>query len=169
MDTSFLDELDEEQKVAVVEPEGKIVVIAGPGSGKTRVITYKIAYLLMTGVRASEMLLVTFTRAAARQMIERAQKATRAELNDMLAGTFHHVCNILLRKYGSAVGLKPNFTIWMRVMQRFDEDCTRTICYIQTDEQGTAYKHRASQLVFLHGEYILHPLRSCIERAKEMD
>ncbi|HOS51358.1 MAG TPA: ATP-dependent helicase [Fervidobacterium sp.] len=111
MDTSFLDELDEEQKVAVVEPEGKIVVIAGPGSGKTRVITYKIAYLLMTGVRASEMLLVTFTRAAARQMIERAQKATRAELNDMLAGTFHHVCNILLRKYGSAVGLKPNFTI----------------------------------------------------------
>ncbi len=111
MDTSFLDELDEEQKVAVVETEGKIVVIAGPGSGKTRVITYKIAYLLMTGVRASEMLLVTFTRAAARQMIERAQKATRAELNDMLAGTFHHVCNILLRKYGSAVGLKPNFTI----------------------------------------------------------
>jgi len=111
MDTSFLDELDEEQKVAVVESEGKIVVIAGPGSGKTRVITYKIAYLLMTGVRASEMLLVTFTRAAARQMIERAQKATRAELNDMLAGTFHHVCNILLRKYGSAVGLKPNFTI----------------------------------------------------------
>ena len=103
MDTSFLDELDEEQKVAVVESEGKIVVIAGPGSGKTRVITYKIAYLLMTGVRASEMLLVTFTRAAARQMIERAQKATRAELNDMLAGTFHHVCNILLRKYGSAL------------------------------------------------------------------
>lgn len=110
-DTSFLDELDDEQKSAVVESEGKIVVIAGPGSGKTRVITYKIAYLLMMGVRASEILLVTFTRAAAREMIERAQRATKAELNDMLAGTFHHVCNLLLRKYGSAVGLKPNFTI----------------------------------------------------------
>jgi len=110
-DASFLNELDEEQKSAVVEPGGKIVVIAGPGSGKTRVITYKIAHLLITGIKPSEILLVTFTRAAAREMIERAQRVTKTDLNDMLAGTFHHVCNTLLRKYGNAVDLKPNFTI----------------------------------------------------------
>lgn len=107
----FLKDLDEEQKRAVVESTGKCVVIAGPGSGKTRVITYKIAYLLINGFKPSEILLVTFTRAAAREMIERAQRVTKKDLSDMMAGTFHHVCNLFLRKYGNAVGLKPNFTI----------------------------------------------------------
>lgn len=64
---SFLEDLDEEQRKAVVESEGRCIVIAGPGSGKTRVITYKIAYLLANGVDPSRILLVTFTRAAARE------------------------------------------------------------------------------------------------------
>ncbi|WP_206518735.1 ATP-dependent helicase [Fervidobacterium sp. 2310opik-2] len=107
----FFKELDSEQRRAVMESNGKSVVIAGPGSGKTRVITYKIAYLLLNGVMPSEILLVTFTRAAAREMIERAQIVTKKDLSDMMAGTFHHVCNLLLRKYGSSIGLKSNFTI----------------------------------------------------------
>jgi DNA helicase-2/ATP-dependent DNA helicase PcrA len=111
MISELLKELDDEQKVAVVKSDGKSVVVAGPGSGKTRVITYKIAYLLLNGVRSSDILLVTFTRAAAREMIERAQKVTKRDLSDMMAGTFHHVCNLLLRKYGTSIGLKPNFTI----------------------------------------------------------
>ncbi|MEN3043473.1 MAG: ATP-dependent helicase [Fervidobacterium sp.] len=106
-----LRELDEEQKEAVIKSHGKCVVIAGPGSGKTRVITYKIAYLLLNNIKPSEIMLVTFTRAAAREMIERAQRVTKKDLSEMMAGTFHHVCNLLLRKYGSAIGLKPNFTI----------------------------------------------------------
>ncbi len=107
----FFKELDKEQRQAVIESNGKSVVIAGPGSGKTRVITYKIAYLLLNGVMPSEILLVTFTRAAAREMIERAQIVTKKDLSGMMAGTFHHVCNLLLRRYGSSIGLKSNFTI----------------------------------------------------------
>ncbi len=109
--TEIMNELDAEQRNAVLNSFGKSVVIAGPGSGKTRVITYKIAYLLGNGVKPSEILLVTFTRAAAKEMIERAQKVTKRELSGMLSGTFHHVCNVLLRRYGSSIGLKPNFTI----------------------------------------------------------
>ncbi len=105
------DELDPEQQSAVLDSTGKVVVIAGPGSGKTRVITYKIAHLLTSGIKPSEILLVTFTRAAAREMIERAQIVSKRDLDGMLAGTFHHVCNTLLRKYGSSIGIKPNFTI----------------------------------------------------------
>ncbi|AMW33706.2 DNA helicase-2 / ATP-dependent DNA helicase PcrA [Fervidobacterium changbaicum] len=107
----IMNELDAEQRNAVLNSFGKSVVIAGPGSGKTRVITYKIAYLLANGVKPSDILLVTFTRAAAREMIERAEKVTKRELSGMLAGTFHHVCNVLLRRYGSAIGIKSNFTI----------------------------------------------------------
>ncbi|MGQ9856874.1 MAG: ATP-dependent helicase [Fervidobacterium sp.] len=108
---NIISELDDEQREAVLNSSGKVIVIAGPGSGKTKVITYKIAHLLLNGVKPSEILLVTFTRAAAREMIERAQKVAGKNLDGMMAGTFHHVCNALLRKYGSVVGIKPNFTI----------------------------------------------------------
>uniref|UniRef100_A0A7C4RUZ7 DNA 3'-5' helicase n=1 Tax=Fervidobacterium thailandense TaxID=1008305 RepID=A0A7C4RUZ7_9BACT len=107
----FLEELDDEQKEAVLNSSGRTVVIAGPGSGKTRVITYKIAYLLQTGLRPSEIVLVTFTRAAAKEMIERAHRVTKKDLSEMTAGTFHHVCNLILRRYGTVLGIKPNFTI----------------------------------------------------------
>ncbi|ODN29883.1 AAA family ATPase [Fervidobacterium thailandense] len=107
----FLEELDEEQREAVLNSSGRTVVIAGPGSGKTRVITYKIAYLLQTGIKPSEIVLVTFTRAAAKEMIERAQRVTKKDLGEMTAGTFHHVCNVILRRYGSVIGIRPNFTI----------------------------------------------------------
>ncbi|HBF10174.1 ATP-dependent helicase [Thermotoga neapolitana] len=110
-DLSFLEDLDEEQRKAVVESEGRCIVIAGPGSGKTRVITYKIAYLLANGVDPSRILLVTFTRAAAREMVERAKMVTGRELSEMLAGTFHHVCNYFLRKYAPYVGLDRNYSI----------------------------------------------------------
>lgn len=104
-------ELDDEQYKAVVESEGYSLVIAGPGSGKTRTITYKIAYLISAGIKPSEIALMTFTRAAAREMIERAQNVCKSNLNDMTAGTFHHVCNLLLRRYSRELGYESNFTI----------------------------------------------------------
>lgn len=109
--TDYLAELDEEQKQAVLCSSGRSIVIAGPGSGKTRVITYKLLHLLRSGIRPSEILLVTFTRAAANEMIERAKLLTGMDLEEITAGTFHHVCNLILRKYASRVGLSPNFSI----------------------------------------------------------
>lgn len=103
--------LDEEQYRAVVESSGRSIVVAGPGSGKTRVITYKIAHLVRNGLSPSRILLVTFTRAAAREMTERAKMVCSSNLEGMLSGTFHHVCNVLLRRYSRKLGYDPNFTI----------------------------------------------------------
>jgi len=109
---SFLEnELDEEQKEAVIKSEGRSIIVAGPGSGKTRVITYKIAYLLNKGVEPENILLVTFTRAAAREMIERVKNVTNRNIDKMLAGTFHHVCNSILRKYAAILDYKNNYSI----------------------------------------------------------
>ncbi|RAO99360.1 ATPase AAA [Petrotoga sp. 9PW.55.5.1] len=109
---SFLkDQLDEEQLEAVLKAEGKSIIVAGPGSGKTRVITYKIAYLIYRGIEPENILLVTFTRAAAREMIERVKNVTKRNIDKMLAGTFHHVCNSILRKYASYLDYKNNYSI----------------------------------------------------------
>ena len=108
---SFYDQLDDDQREAVLKSQGRSLVIAGPGSGKTHVITYKVAHLIQNGILPTEILLVTFTRRAAREMIHRSQALVRQDLSDMLAGTFHHVCNSLLRRYGVHVGVTPNFTI----------------------------------------------------------
>jgi len=103
--------LDDEQFRAVTESQGHVIVVAGPGSGKTRVVTHKIAYLVRRGMKPSSILLVTFTRAAAREMTERARLVSNSNLEGMLAGTFHHVCNVLLRKYARKLGYESNFTI----------------------------------------------------------
>ncbi len=115
-----LDELDDEQRAAVLDDGGMSLIIAGPGSGKTKTITHKIAYLVSTGVSPYEILLVTFTRAASREMIHRAQQVSRNKLDGMLAGTFHHVCNYLLRKHASVLKLDPNFSI-------LDEEDVKTL------------------------------------------
>ncbi|MBN2253110.1 MAG: ATP-dependent helicase [Kosmotogaceae bacterium] len=108
----FLSEgLDEEQLKAVVESNGRSLIVAGPGSGKTRVITYKIAHLVSSSINPQNILLVTFTRAASREMIDRARRASGSNLQGMLSGTFHHVCNYFLRKYSRAAELNENFTI----------------------------------------------------------
>ncbi|MGC8544996.1 MAG: ATP-dependent helicase [Athalassotoga sp.] len=103
--------LDDEQRVAVLDEGGFSIVIAGPGSGKTKVITHKIAYLISKGVDPKRVLLVTFTKAAANEMIHRAQQVSKDPLSGMMAGTFHHVCNHLLRKYATELKLDPNFSI----------------------------------------------------------
>ncbi len=107
----ILEGLDAEQRAAVIDEGGVSLVIAGPGSGKTRTITHKIAYLVSKGVKPGQILLVTFTRAASREMIHRAQQVAQNPLDGMMAGTFHHVCNYLLRKYHKPLKLDPNFSI----------------------------------------------------------
>ncbi|GAB6190044.1 ATP-dependent helicase [Marinitoga arctica] len=107
----FKEELDKEQLDAVVNSNGRTLIIAGPGSGKTRVITYKIAYLLSQGIKPENILLVTFTRASAKEMIERVKNVTNIDTSSLTTGTFHHICNMILRRYAKVLGYENNFSI----------------------------------------------------------
>ncbi|HEY2156416.1 MAG TPA: ATP-dependent helicase, partial [Isosphaeraceae bacterium] len=92
-------------------PDGYNLILAGPGSGKTRVITYRVAHLIGRGVPADAILLVTFTRRAAREMVSRLEGLIGGDAAKVWAGTFHHVGNRILRRYAEPLGFAPNFTI----------------------------------------------------------
>jgi DNA helicase II / ATP-dependent DNA helicase PcrA len=102
------------QQLAVVKAgRGPILVIAGAGSGKTRVVTYRVAYLLESGTDPSRILLVTFTNKAAREMLDRVERIVPSggASRRVWGGTFHHIGNRLLRRHALLVGFQPNFTI----------------------------------------------------------
>ncbi len=108
---SILDGLNPEQLEAVKTTAGPLLVLSGPGSGKTRVITHRIAYLLEQKLcTAEEILAVTFTNKAAGEMKERLRKLTRVVPPWM--GTFHSICARILRQDGSALGVSPRFVIY---------------------------------------------------------
>ncbi|MHA1192296.1 MAG: ATP-dependent helicase [Promethearchaeota archaeon] len=108
---NFESELNEEQLNIVNNLNGPMLVIAGAGSGKTRTIVYAVAKLLVSGVKPSEIMLVTFTNKAASEMIERVEQLLGKRPKGIWAGTFHSIANRFLRKYARSLGLKPNFTI----------------------------------------------------------
>lgn len=91
--------IDEEKRDATLSDGGKNVVIAGPGSGKTTLIVHKIAYLIMNGVAPEEILLLTFTRSAAMEMMKRIEKFVGKSAKKINGGTFHSFCNSLLKDY----------------------------------------------------------------------
>ena len=103
--------LNEEQYTVVTKADGPCLVIAGAGAGKTRVLTYRICYLLEQGIRPESILLTTFTNKASREMTERIAKTIGFYPKGLLAGTFHHVANRVLRKHGKEMGLSEQFTI----------------------------------------------------------
>ncbi len=107
----FQRELNDSQRAAVTAPDGYNLILAGPGSGKTRVITYRVAYLIATGVPAESIMLVTFTRRAAREMVRRMESLIGQQAGQVWAGTFHHIGNRLLRRAAALLGYQPNFTI----------------------------------------------------------
>ena len=107
----FRAQLNDEQFAAVTAPPGPLLVLAGAGSGKTRTLTYRVAYLLSQGVRPGEILLLTFTNKAAKEMLHRVQDLTGIEPPRFWGGTFHSLGHRALRIYGEAVGLPRNFTI----------------------------------------------------------
>src|SRR5215471_11339556 len=107
----FALDLNESQRAAATAPDGYNLILAGFGSGKTRVVTYRVAYLIARGVPAESILLVTFTRRAAREMIERLEGLVGAKATKVWSGTFHHIGNRLLRRAAPAVGYSENFTI----------------------------------------------------------
>lgn len=111
MDLEFLKELNSSQREAVESIYGPILVIAGAGSGKTRTLVCRLAYLVAKGIPSEKILLLTFTRRAAKEMIERASILLRTEVDKITGGTFHSLCNLMLRQYGSLIGYSPGFTL----------------------------------------------------------
>lgn len=160
--TDYLAELDQEQKQAVLCSSGRSIVIAGPGSGKTRVITYKLLHLLKSGIKPSEILLVTFTRAAANEMIERARTLTGMDLEEITAGTFHHVCNLILRKYASKVGLSHNFSILDEEDSKNLIGHVRTIVLEREGEMKHFPTHSVLQKIFSYCANTMTSLREAI-------
>jgi DNA helicase-2/ATP-dependent DNA helicase PcrA len=104
-------DLNQEQLDAVLNGDGACLVLAGAGSGKTRTITYRVAYLIERGVRPSEILLLTFTNKSAREMLERVERLLGASVQGIWGGTFHSVANRLLRMHPEEAAYEKNFTI----------------------------------------------------------
>lgn len=103
--------LNADQLAAVTHTEGPLLVIAGAGSGKTRTLTYRAAYLVEKGVRPSAILLLTFTRKASQEMLRRATQLLDERCGKIAGGTFHSFANATLRRYASHMGLDPAFGI----------------------------------------------------------
>jgi DNA helicase-2/ATP-dependent DNA helicase PcrA len=113
MPDSFLKNLNEAQRVAVMHTEGPSMVIAGAGSGKTRVLTYRVAYLLQRGVDPFQVLALTFTNKAALEMKERIVALIKtSDAHNVWMGTFHSIFARILRIDGHLLGYPSNYTIY---------------------------------------------------------
>ncbi len=110
--SSYLDELNDVQRAAVTNTDGPVLVVAGPGSGKTRVLTYRISHLIETGVPPWEILALTFTNKAAREMKDRIEKVVGTKAQRVWAGTFHSIFARILRGEAERIGYPSNFTIY---------------------------------------------------------
>ncbi|MFM2269205.1 MAG: hypothetical protein RL757_2646 [Bacteroidota bacterium] len=117
---NYLDELNPVQQQAVTQTDGAVLVVAGPGSGKTRVLTYRIAHIIESGVAPWEILSLTFTNKAAREMKERLEKVVGERGNRVWAGTFHAIFARILRNEATLIGFPSSFTI-------YDSDDSRSL------------------------------------------
>ncbi len=106
----ILQRLNEQQKLVVTTVDGPTLVVAGAGSGKTTVLTRRVAYLIDVGIRPESILLLTFTRAASHSMLSRA-RALAPEARNVIGGTFHSFATHLIREAFSAFGIPQNFTV----------------------------------------------------------
>ena len=129
-------QLNASQYEAITATEGPLLVIAGAGSGKTRTLTYRVARLVEAGISPSAILLLTFTRKAAHQMLERATELLDGRCGKVAGGTFHSFGNSILRKYAPHMGLEPGFAI----MDRADAEAAISILRKEVD---IGRKHRS--------------------------
>ena len=108
----YLDNLNPNQKEAVIHDNGPCLVIAGAGSGKTRVLTYRIAHLIKKGIDPYSILALTFTNKASKEMKDRIEKIVGTEARSLWMGTFHSIFARILRTEGYKIGYPPNFVIY---------------------------------------------------------
>ena len=111
-------ELNPQQLAAVTAQPGPALVIAGAGSGKTRTLTYRVAYLLDNGIQARNILLLTFTNKAAREMLDRVEQLVPQDTRDLWGGTFHSVGNRILRRNPESIGFERGYSIMDREDQK---------------------------------------------------
>ncbi len=139
----YAKELNAEQRAVVENGDGHVLVLAGAGSGKTRTIVYRVAWLLEHGVPPDRILLVTFTNKAAREMLTRVQELLGNVPTPIWGGTFHHVANRILRKYATKVGRTSSFSI-------LDQEDSRSLiaaCVADLDIDTTQKRFPASGIV----------------------
>ena len=134
MPIDFANELNEEQLAAVQAPDGPVLIIAAAGTGKTRTLTYRVAWLVERGIDPTRILLLTFTNRAAREMLDRAQALVGEAVGGLWGGTFHHMANRMLRRYASALGYGNDYTI-------LDQDDARSLVRSAADELDLVGKH----------------------------
>ncbi len=132
---NFEDELNEEQYAAVTAPDGPALVVAAAGTGKTRTLIYRLAYLVTEkNVQPWEVLLLTFTNKAAKEMLTRAETLVQKRFNSGYSGTFHSFANRLLRSHADSVGFGRDFTI-------LDADDAKKLVRACADDLGVEKKH----------------------------
>ena len=128
----FAEELNEQQFAAVSSPPGPALVIAGAGSGKTRTLTYRVAYLLDRGIEPRNILLLTFTNKASKEMLERVRSLVPRDVSEMWGGTFHSVGNRILRRHAEEIGFTKSFSIMDRDDQKSLMNTVIAECEIDT-------------------------------------
>jgi len=142
MKANYLDELNERQREAVVHIKGPLMIVAGAGSGKTKVLTTRIAHLLRNGVDAFNILSLTFTNKAAKEMKERVEKILGGtEARNLYIGTFHSVFARLLRAEAHRLGYPNDFTI-------YDADDAKSVLKTIINEQNLDDKHYKPNMVY---------------------
>jgi DNA helicase-2/ATP-dependent DNA helicase PcrA len=134
--TRYKSELNEEQFRVVTAPPKAALVVAGAGSGKTRAITYRVAYLIEHGVSPQRILLATFTNRAAKEMLRRVEQLTGSQnVHRTWGGTFHRIANLILRRHAVSIGFDPNYSI-------LDSEDARDFINVCIDEAAIDTKKR---------------------------
>lgn len=145
---AYLKQLNDIQQQAVLAKDGPVLVVAGPGSGKTRVLTYRIAHLIQEGVAPWEILALTFTNKAAREMKSRIERVVGDRANRVWAGTFHSIFARILRVEAEKIGYPANFTIY------------------DTDDTSSLLRNIIKELNLSSDIYNVNAVRSRISSAK---
>lgn len=141
-------ELNESQHAAVTAGGGPVLVIAGAGTGKTRTITYRVAYLVESGVDPRSIMLLTFTRKAAAQMLQRADVLLKQEVSAGIdGGTFHATANYLLRRHSALLGISPTFSILDTVDSEDVIDLIRRELKPEKRSRVFPTRHRVQELI----------------------
>ena len=137
MGLDFQKDLNREQYEVVKKGDGPVLVLAGAGSGKTRTLTYRVAYLIEQGVSPQNILLLTFTNKAAKEMLERVVNLSRGNVESLWSGTFHHVGNRILRRFAHLLDYKNNFSI----LDREDSAVLLKECYDGIVDKGRVSRY----------------------------